>query len=144
MHLPIAMGPPSVFRFFQHLSSCAPGWLLKGPKAFDDTTLQSKPPSKPDLPAELWLVSSRPLPRNHSIVHVIILVSVEGVLPSPGHGLKDGLTGPVLPHTSRIPLQRHNHLTSLLVVNIGELRRYWTFKPPMLIQDVMLFTSKLS
>lgn len=32
---------------------------------------------------------SRPLLRNHSIVHVTILVSEEGVLPSPDYGLKD-------------------------------------------------------
>lgn len=41
---------------------------------------------------------SRPLPRNHSIVHVIILVSEEGVLPSPDYKLDDCSTATALLH----------------------------------------------
>lgn len=74
-------------------------------------------------------------------MHVTILVSEEGVLPSPDYGLRDYPTTPALLHTTDLATWV---LPSHVIVHIGGHNRYWALQPPALIQDVMLLTSKLS
>lgn len=124
---------------FQNLSSHA----LSGPSEAQGLRCCNSAievPEKARLPTELWLLS-RPLSRNHSIVHVTILVSEEGVLPSLDYGLKDYPTTPALLHTTDLATWV---LPSHVIVHIGGHNRYWALQPPALIQDVMLFTLKLS
>lgn len=62
------------------LSSCALRGSLR-PEDFDATTHYAvQVPEKARQPAQQWLLSFRPL--TYSVVHVTVLVSEEGVLPS--------------------------------------------------------------
>lgn len=113
MHLPIAIGRPGVVRSLQPVQLRTERGSLR-PEDFDATTNYAvQVPQKARQPAEQWLLSSRPL--THSVVHVMILVSEEGVLPSLlDYGLGDCPTAPMSLHI-QMPLPGEHHPTSLSI-----------------------------